>query len=162
MRNKHDNEELYFNTLLVAIAIFCVCFVLMAGCCTVPPAKSETETTVKERIITVQGYSTTATFTTANLLQGKPLYIVHSSRPTDTVFRMRADQNGNITTVIDCPDDTIRVTDTLRVTNTVYVEKPSFFQKFENMLTVIGLFSALLLSGIIIVYYLRLRGKNNA
>ena len=148
--------------MLVAIAVLCVCFILMSGCCTIPPVKSETETTVKERIITVQGYSTTANFTTANLLQGKPLYIVHSSRPTDTVFRMRADQNGNITTVIDCPDDTIKVTDTLKVTNTVYVEKPSFLEKLESMLTVIGLFSALLLSGIIIVYYLRLRGKSNA
>lgn len=150
MKRQRDNEELYFNALLTGIAVISVCIMFLSSCCSIPPAKNDTTTTIKERIITVQGYSTTANFATANLLQGKPLYIVHSSRPTDTVFRMRADQNGNITTVIDCPDDTVRVTDTLKVTNTVYVKEPSFFEKIENVFTLLGVFLGLLIFAYIV------------
>ena len=150
--NNNNFDELFFNLLATFYVVLSILVIMLipSSCCSIPAAKSETTTTVRERLVTVQGYSTSGTFTTDKLLSGVPLYLVHSTRTNDTVFRMRADQNGNITTLINCPDDTIRVTDTLRVDNNIYVERPSLFDGVKSIFTLIGFIIALLLFGFIV------------
>jgi hypothetical protein len=132
--------------------------VSITACCRAIGTTEKENVTVRERAVIVQGFETSASIGSLSQLQaGQSLYVVGRSM-RDTVVRIRT-VNNTVFADVECPDDTVFVTDTLRVKETLTVqEKQSFWEVVGISGT--ALFAWILLAVIAIMYFNRARKYN--
>ena len=153
-----EGKYLHVVRLLKACGLFMFVAVSIAACCRAIGTTQKENITVRERAGIVQGFETSASIGSLSQLQaGQSLYVVGRSM-RDTVVRIRT-VNNTVFADVECPDDTVFVTDTLRVKETLTVqEKQSFWEVVGISGT--ALFAWILLAVIAIMYFNRARKYN--